>query len=125
MRGLPPPAIGEVFGRLTVLANDLQMPPTKWQEEHGREGTRAALTRCECGQEKLIRLHTLRSGKSASCGCLKREQTLAMWQDPAYVKEQKRRAQVLMEERWQDQQFAADVSRRMAKHNHLAWADPA
>src|SRR5215217_7751529 len=100
MRGLPPPAIGEVFGRLTVLANDLQMPPTKWQQERGREGTRAALTRCECGQEKLIRLYTLRSGKSTSCGCLKREQTAARWQDPAYVEEQRSRGRALMQNLW-------------------------
>lgn len=51
-------AIGDKFGRLTVLSN----------EAYGY-----ARCRCECGTEKIIMRTKLRIGHTRSCGCLHRE----------------------------------------------------
>lgn len=56
---------GKKFGRWTVL------------EYKGSDKNKNALwkCRCECGTEKIIRAHTLLSGNTLSCGCLKSERT--------------------------------------------------
>ncbi len=55
--------INEVFGRLTVLV------------EVTRQGkyTRRFNCLCQCGQEKVATMGSLRSGCTKSCGCIKRE----------------------------------------------------
>jgi hypothetical protein len=54
--------IGEVFGRLIVLARD------------GTIGTSSTwVCRCECGTEKVIRRNHLVTSHTTSCGCAKRE----------------------------------------------------
>lgn len=55
--------IGHRYGRLTVIAN---APPAP-------NGGRMVTCRCECGTTKDIRPHSLRSGRTLSCGCLFRE----------------------------------------------------
>lgn len=59
---IPDPAIGEVFGRLTVIS-----------EFQVYKGGRKALVRCECGAEKLQLKKTLTRGDAKSCGCLFKE----------------------------------------------------
>lgn len=55
---------GRKFGRLTAL------------KIHLEEGKRTQwLCKCECGNEKLIPLSSLSSGKGKSCGCLRKELT--------------------------------------------------
>lgn len=50
---------GQRYGKLTVLA------PAE------NVGSRTAwLCRCDCGQETVVRTNRLRSGHTASCGCL-------------------------------------------------------
>ena len=57
--------LGEVFGRLTVIARD------------GSIGRRAAWkTKCVCGNEKIVTGKELRSGHTRSCGCLSDESRL-------------------------------------------------
>ena len=56
--------IGQHFGKLMVLQEG---PLT------GKRNRRTMLCRCDCGTEKVITLEKLRSGRSKSCGCLRRE----------------------------------------------------
>lgn len=52
---------GEVFGRLTILSEDMT-----------KEGSRAKwICKCECGKTKSILGKELRNGAVKSCGCLK------------------------------------------------------
>lgn len=52
--------VGDRFGRLTTISK----PST----EKGRK--RVAVT-CDCGAEKLVRVDSLLSGRTTSCGCLR------------------------------------------------------
>lgn len=64
-RGRPPSfelEPGQRFGRLEVLG------------EARKAGRPAALCRCECGNETVVRLSRLASGHTMSCGCLHAEQ---------------------------------------------------
>lgn len=55
---------GRVFGRLTVRSRLIASPGTKslW------------LCQCSCGQQIVRPIATLKSGSTASCGCLERDQ---------------------------------------------------
>jgi hypothetical protein len=58
---------GEVFGHLTVLQEE---PPTR---KPNGASVRVFLARCSCGKERVVRLHSLTSGKTVSCGHVQRE----------------------------------------------------
>ena len=58
--------IGQVFGRLTVVASE---------QPRGRQETWRC--RCICGGEAVVRESSLRSGNTKSCGCLHRETQIA------------------------------------------------
>lgn len=51
---------GTVFGKLTIL-----------YEVESKNNLRCFKCRCECGNEKIVALQDLKSGKVKSCGCLK------------------------------------------------------
>src|SRR5699024_6156449 len=53
---------GEVFGRLTVLGRT-----------HNIKNDTAWLCKCECGNYKMVRTTSLRSGDNVSCGCKRKE----------------------------------------------------
>ncbi len=53
---------GERYGRLTVIAE---------AEKQGSK--RCVVVRCDCGNETTIRVASLRSGNTQSCGCLNQE----------------------------------------------------
>ena len=53
---------GTVFEKLTIL-----------YEVEGRKSTRYFKCRCECGNEKIVALNNLKSGKIKSCGCHRRQ----------------------------------------------------
>jgi len=55
--------VGERFGRLVVV-EEMEMK-RRWQ--------RRVLVRCDCGTEKGVRLTSLTSGNTKSCGCLQKE----------------------------------------------------
>jgi len=57
---------GQRFGRLLVLS----------EEEKTERGQANWLCQCDCGNKKIIRLSSLRSGESLSCGCRKLEPNL-------------------------------------------------
>lgn len=61
----PMDLVGQRFGRLTVLeeATPIQYP------SQPRTKTRRLLVRCDCGGEKVVRMDSVRSGASVSCGC--------------------------------------------------------
>lgn len=63
--------VGTTFGRLTVLSEAPGLPGT------GRT-FRCLNARCACGNECVVRLTLLRSGKTTSCGCQRKETTGAM-----------------------------------------------
>lgn len=56
---------GQRFGRLTVIAEA--------SRHAGARPLRRALCRCECGAETVVMIHSLRSGRTQSCGCLAQE----------------------------------------------------
>ena len=66
--------IGQVFGRLTVVASE---------QPRGRQETWRC--RCICGGEKVVRAVHLRQGSSKSCGCLRREKRIALEVEPGQV----------------------------------------
>jgi hypothetical protein len=55
--------IGQRFGRLVVLG----------REPNRRDNRTLWLARCDCGAEKVVVGHQLRSGSTTSCGCLHSE----------------------------------------------------
>lgn len=55
--------IGERFGRLVVVA----------EVERSAHGKPRVLVRCDCGGERVVLLPSLRSGRTTSCGCVRRE----------------------------------------------------
>lgn len=55
--------IGQRFGKLVVVDGD-----------HSRKNRyRAALCRCDCGSDHVVRVNLLLSGRSSSCGCGRKE----------------------------------------------------
>lgn len=62
-----PPSVGDTFGRWTVTGSSYMRDA----------GHRVTPCRCSCGTEREVLTATLRSGKSVSCGCWKREDLAA------------------------------------------------
>lgn len=58
---------GLQFGRWTVIRR------ATVEEERHYKNCGYWLCRCECGSEALVNSSMLKSGKSKSCGCLRRE----------------------------------------------------
>ena len=54
---------GERFGRLTAI----------WIDHMNNYGTAMWLCKCQCGKEVKIHLGSLMSGRTKSCGCLRKE----------------------------------------------------
>lgn len=55
---------GQRYGKLTVI-----------REDERKGYTRRWLCRCDCGNEKVVAMHNLRTGHTTSCGCVQRERT--------------------------------------------------
>ena len=53
---------GDRYGRLSIV-----------QEVERRNGRRYFLCHCDCGNERIIPLGTMRQGKATSCGCYAQE----------------------------------------------------
>jgi hypothetical protein len=63
---------GKKFGRLTVIQQNGVLP-------NGKNGNlKAWLCRCACGSEITVVGRDLRSGNTSSCGCFRKENTIAM-----------------------------------------------
>lgn len=54
------------YGRLTVLE-------TYSTKEPGKKAIMRAWVKCDCGNEKEVRMNSLKTGNTKSCGCLSRE----------------------------------------------------
>jgi hypothetical protein len=67
---------GTVFGRWTVV-----------EEAARRGGERHVFVRCACGAEKTVRVTSLTTGNTTSCGCLRAELALGPRLRPARAKE--------------------------------------
>ena len=78
---------GETYGFWTVINPDMVI---------GERKQRAALCRCVCGKEKLVRIPLLVRGKSESCGC-KRHLKMSAAQKEGFQNGQKL-MQVIQEE---------------------------
>jgi hypothetical protein len=72
--GVSPVKVGDVFGRLTVVAQ----AQTYIFGATGRQ--RRWLCACECGGETVTRTVSLTSGATRSCGCLQREKASVVFQ---------------------------------------------
>ena len=59
-------SVGDVYGKLTI---ESELPP---RERKGGGTERWFRCVCECGVERDFLLHRLRSGKTRSCGCLRK-----------------------------------------------------
>ena len=61
--------VGQKFGKLTVLKEEVIF----------KSGKNRVITtcKCECGGEKSIERSSVTSGRSISCGCVRREATIA------------------------------------------------
>lgn len=57
---------GQKFGMLEVVDPEVRIPSA---QKSRPGGWRAALCRCECGNEKAVRLNHLLTGSVSSCGC--------------------------------------------------------
>lgn len=55
---------GQRFGRLVVI-----------REVQTVGNNRAYLCRCDCGNQRMVSMNQLRSGRARSCGCLNRERS--------------------------------------------------
>ena len=64
--------IGQRFGRLVVV--NIVKAPERFKDR----GKKYLLCKCDCGKEKTIYYHDVKSGKTKSCGCLLRETTRAL-----------------------------------------------
>jgi hypothetical protein len=58
--------IGKKFNRLTILK---EMEPTQYSKGMMRN----VLCKCDCGNQKVIDLNSVKRNKSMSCGCLNKE----------------------------------------------------
>lgn len=68
-----PTPIGQKFGRLMVIDD------APWYESpSGKSRARRVLCRCDCGNEIIVKLPSLKNGKTKSCGCLKLDVAYAM-----------------------------------------------
>ena len=63
--------IGAKFGRWTILQIDVINPDSK-----AKNPPKNALCQCECGTVRYKPYRDLYSGRSLSCGCLRREQVI-------------------------------------------------
>lgn len=124
VKALPIPPVGTRFGRHVIVEVGLRVQPSAQQQRNGALGQRAVRTRCDCGNEKLVALSSLRSGRSTSCGCLKREQTREKWRDPQFRQVSVDRSRDLMRRLWGNQAFAAEVAARMSETNRKLWESP-
>jgi hypothetical protein len=62
--------IGTVFGRYKIIA----LPYMKYSNtKRGLIGNTHVACRCFCGTERDVKLNSLKSGKTVSCGCYNRE----------------------------------------------------
>ena len=57
--------VGQKFGRLTIIAR-----ADAYKTEAGTISR--YLCRCDCGKETTVLWHNLRTGRTQSCGCLKK-----------------------------------------------------
>lgn len=62
--------IGKKFGRLTVLAQDMERSKEACDTFY--------ICRCDCGNIKSIRGFYIRHGKTTSCGCFRKEKLVKM-----------------------------------------------
>lgn len=61
---------GTTFGEWTILREDVHIPGPKGLDHR-------YLARCSCGTERAVSAHSLRLGRSQSCGCKREEARLA------------------------------------------------
>lgn len=58
---------GKRFGRLTVIK--------EVEPENKRNDVTYWLCKCDCGNQKVVRMDQLRNGRTKSCGCLQKERS--------------------------------------------------
>lgn len=93
--------IGDVFGRLTVIAEALK-----------RKKHRMYTSQCSCGKQTTSFGFSLTAGKSKSCGCIAAEKAKERWKD----------GNEPLRKRLSES--AANVSHRMSKHPAFrSWSD--
>lgn len=63
--------VGKKYGRLTIKKI------TGYKTEKNGQKSLMVLCKCDCGKEKIIRLNSLNSGATKSCGCYRNERTRA------------------------------------------------
>ena len=68
----PPPTVGTVFGRWTVMSDEIQF------RYHGKKSHRFLRVQCRCGNRNWVAISRLTGGYSLSCGCIRKEKHTAI-----------------------------------------------
>jgi len=68
--------IGDRFGKLVVQ----QLIAGQWQGKRKNIKPSTARVFCDCGNETVVRRGSLTSGRTSSCGCIRRELAAAKGQ---------------------------------------------
>lgn len=86
-------AIGQTFGKLTVLSKMLK---------RDKSGHHYYLCQCECGEKTPVRDSRLISGNTRSCGCIRRENRSSyrarIKAENDFLAEERRKAQKKLEQ---------------------------
>ena len=108
---------GQKFGRLTVIkrAMDKKYSIPYW------------VCQCECGNTKIIRGSSLKSGATQSCGCFNKEKTSEamkklnekQWKNENFRQVKSEQMKQLNEEQWQDEDFRQMQKEKIKKQ----WQD--
>lgn len=117
---------GLKFGRLTVIKRC-------GSNKYGRA---LWLCKCECGNEVIVRGHSLRRGDTTSCGCYQKDKTKERWEDEEFKQKQKNGTKAKwkdeeyrqmqsdkMKEKWNDKDFRQMQSEQRRRMNEEQWQD--
>lgn len=117
---------GLKFGRLTVIK----------RYGSNKYGRALWLCKCECGNEVVVRGHSLRRGDTTSCGCYQKDKTKERWEDEEFKQKQKNGTKAKwkdeeyrqmqsnkMKEKWNDKDFRQMQSEQRRRMNEEQWQD--
>lgn len=99
--------VGERFGRLQVIS--------KVEKGNGRSNW---LYQCDCGNQKIIDGYSLKSGRSTSCGCYKKEINEKRHIEALEKKQQKQQDALIMEPIGKEYGYLKILSYAYSKNKH-------
>ena len=104
---------GQRFGRLVVISYNEEVSKQK-KSSHWN-------CKCECGNEVVVWVNSLRKGVTISCGCYHSEKMKKMWQDEEFRQMQSNKMKKQNEKMWEDEEFRRMKSDEMKELNEKQW----